>query len=244
MALYPLWQWLVLLPVMVVVTVVAAVLAALVALAGFPRAANLHVAARWARAIAWLTPMRVEIEGMQHVDPERSYVVVANHLSQYDIPLIYGFSRLDLRWVIKAEVLRIPFVAHGCRAIGHIFIDRGNPDQARQAINDAVERLPAGTGVLFFPEGTRSRSGELLPFRKGAFRVASDRGLAVLPMTVVGTEQLMPPGSLRIRPGRARLIIDRPIEPGAGTTEERVAQLSRAAREVIGRNLASARAGG
>lgn len=242
MALYPLWQWLVLAPVMVIVTVIAAVLAALVALAGFPRAANLHVAARWARAIAWLTPMRVEIEGLEHIDPERSYVVVANHLSQYDIPLIYGFSRLDLRWVIKAEVLRIPFVAHGCRAIGHIFIDRGNPDQARQAINDAVERLPAGTGVLFFPEGTRSRNGELLPFRKGAFRVASDRDLAVLPMTVIGTEKLMPPGSLRICPGRARLIIAPPIEPPEGTTEQRVAELSRTARDVIAGNLAAARA--
>ncbi|MGB0513415.1 MAG: lysophospholipid acyltransferase family protein, partial [Wenzhouxiangellaceae bacterium] len=193
--LYRVWQWLVLVPVMIVVTLVAAPLAVILSLAGYPSQANLQVAARWARIIAWLTPMKIEIEGMQHVDPGQSYVVVANHLSQYDIPLIYGFCGLDLRWVIKAEVGRIPFVAQGCRAIGHIFIDRGNPEKARKAINDAVARLPAGTGVLFFAEGTRSRSGELMPFRKGAFRVAVDRGLPVLPMTVIGTRDLMPPGS-------------------------------------------------
>ncbi|PKL94820.1 MAG: hypothetical protein CVV18_07730, partial [Gammaproteobacteria bacterium HGW-Gammaproteobacteria-8] len=209
MMLYPLWQWLVLIPLAVVVTVLTALIAVLVSLAGFSGFANLQVAPRWARIIAWLTPMRVELEGFENVEPGRSYVVVANHLSQYDILLIYGYCGLDLRWVMKAEIGVIPFVAQGCRAIGHIFIDRSNPEQARAAINRAVGELPAGAGVLFFAEGTRSRSGELMPFRKGAFRVAADRGMAILPMTVVGTREILPPGSMRIRPGRARLIIGR-----------------------------------
>jgi len=218
LALYPLWQWLVLVPATAAWTVVSALAAIALSLTGRPGAANVQVAARWARLIAYITPMRVEVIGRENVDPRRSYVVVANHLSQYDIPLIYGFSGMDLRWVMKAELGRVPFIAQGCRAIGHIFIDRGNPDQARQTINDAVAALPEGTGVLFFAEGTRSRSGELMAFRKGAFRVAVDRGLAVLPMTVIGTRALLPPGSLRIRPGRARLVIGAPIEPGCETT--------------------------
>jgi len=243
MALYPIWQWCGLLPSMIVVTIIAAILAVVVSLAGYPRAANLHIAARWARMIAWLTPMKVEIQGSEHIDPNQSYVVVANHLSQYDIPLIYGFCGIDLRWVIKAEVLRIPFVAQGCRAIGHIFIDRGNPEQARAAINRAVARLPEGTGLLFFPEGTRSRSGALMSFRKGAFRVAADRDLPILPMTVVGTDKLMPPTSLRIRPGRARLIVDRPIRSDLESAEARARALRRQARDVIASNLAAERAG-
>ena len=235
--LYAFWQWLVLVPAAVLVTVIAAPIAILISLAGHPSVANLQVAARWARIIARLTPMPVEIEGLEQLEPGRSYVVVANHLSQYDIPLIYGFCGLDLRWVMKSEIGAIPFVAQGCRAIGHIFIDRGNPEQARAAINEAVGRLPPGTGVLFFAEGTRSRSGALMPFRKGAFRVAADRGLAVVPMTVIGTREILPPGSLRIRPGRARLIVGRPIEPGSGPVDEVVHDLCLRTRETIARTL-------
>ncbi|MBY6205788.1 lysophospholipid acyltransferase family protein [Halomonas denitrificans] len=214
--LYPLWMWLILLPAVVLFTIIAAPVAILVCLFGGQRFANLRIAALWARLIARLTPVRVEIEGMENVEPGRSYVVVANHQSQYDIPVIYGYCGLDLRWVMKAEIGRIPFVAQGCRAIGHIFIDRSDPEQARAAINRAVADLPDGTGVLFFPEGTRSRSGELLRFRKGAFRVAIDRGLPVLPMTVTGTRDILEPGSFRVRPGRARLVIHPPIEPEPG----------------------------
>ncbi|MDT8449233.1 MAG: lysophospholipid acyltransferase family protein [Wenzhouxiangellaceae bacterium] len=235
--LYPLWQWAVLVPVMVLATIVAALLAVLLSAFGFKRAANIHVAARWARLIAYLTPMRVEIEGRENIEPGQSYVVVANHRSQYDIPLIYGFCGLDLRWVIKAEIGRLPFVAQGCRAIGHIFIDRGNPDQARAAINDAVAKLPPGTSVLFFAEGTRSRNGELLPFRKGAFRVAADRGLPVLPMTVTGTRAILPPGSLRIRPGRGRLVIHPPIRPQPGAADQVVGELCARTRSAIAAEL-------
>ncbi|MDT8438014.1 MAG: lysophospholipid acyltransferase family protein [Wenzhouxiangellaceae bacterium] len=237
---YPLWQWLVLIPAAVLVTILGWFFTVLVSLAGRPDIANTQVAARWARVIAWLTPMPVEVLGREHIQPGQSYVVVANHLSQYDIPLVYGYSGLDLRWVIKAELGRIPFVAHGCRAIGHIFIERGNPEQARQAINDAVARLQPGTGVLFFAEGTRSRSGELMPFRKGAFRVAADRGLPVLPVTVLGTWQILRPGSLKIRPGPARLVFHAPIEPVRGSADEAATDLSRRTHAVIASELAKA----
>jgi len=239
--LYPLWLWLVLLPMVVLYTMIAAPLAMLVCLFGRQRFANTQIAARWARLIAQMTPVDLEIEGAEHIEPGRSYVVVANHQSQYDIPVIYGYSGLDLRWVMKAEVGRIPFVAQGCRAIGHIFIDRSDPEQARSAINAAVRRLGDGTGILFFPEGTRSRTGQLLPFRKGAFRVAVDRGWAVLPMTVTGTRNILPPGSLRIRPGRARLVIHPPIEPkdraSAASTDDVVGDLMTRSRAIIADGL-------
>jgi 1-acyl-sn-glycerol-3-phosphate acyltransferase len=235
--LYPLWLWLVLLPVVVAYTMIAAPIAMVVCLFGGQRFANLEIAARWARLIARLTPVDLEIVGAEHIEAGRSYVVVANHQSQYDIPVIYGYSGLDLRWVMKAEIGRIPFVAQGCRAIGHIFIDRSNPEQARTAINAAVRRLGAGTGILFFPEGTRSRTGQLMPFRKGAFRVAADRGWSVLPMTVSGTRDILAPGGFRVRPGRARLTIHPPIEPDAvgqgGSVDSVVQDLQRRSRAAI-----------
>lgn len=211
LALYPVWQWLVFIPIAVVATLIGAVLSILISLLISPRVANLYVAVPWCHIIAFFAPVRVEVEGMEHVDRDQSYVVVANHQSQFDIPVIYGFCGLDLRWVMKAELGKVPFVAQGCRAIGHIFVNRSDPDQARTAINQAIGRLKSGTGILFFAEGTRSRSGKLLAFKKGAFRVAIDQQLPILPMTVVGTRDVLPAGSLRIRPGRVRLIIHPPI---------------------------------
>lgn len=233
--LYPLWQWLVFIPVAVVATIFAGLAAVPTALVS-PRAANLQIAVRWSRLLAWLTPARVEVEGAEHVELGQSYVVVANHQSQFDIPVIYGFCGLDLRWVMKAELRRIPFVASGCRAIGHIFIDRSNPEQARQAINLAVSRLQAGTGILFFPEGTRSRSGELLPFKKGAFRVAVDQELPVLPLTVSGTREVMPAGSLSLCPGTVRLQIHPPVSTVGSTTAD-IEPLKEAVRATIASGL-------
>ena len=211
---YPLWQWLVFVPVAVVVTMLSAILAVPTALIS-PRIANTQIAARWARILASATLVNVEIDGLEHIDPNRSYVVVANHQSQFDIPLIYGYCGLDLRWVMKAELRKLPFVSAGCRAIGHIFIDRSDPEQAREAINQAVARLRHGTGLLFFPEGTRSRSGRLLPFKKGAFRVAVDQQMDILPMTVIGTRDVLPADSVRLRPGTVRLKIHPPISTGS-----------------------------
>lgn len=231
-SLYPLWQWLVVVPVIVVTTMIGGILAALVATLISPRLANLYIAVPWCRLVAGITPMRVDVEGREHLPEQRACVVVANHQSQYDIPLIYGFCGLDLRWVMKAELGRVPFVAQGCRAIGHIFIDRSDPDQSRDAINRAVGALPDGTGVLFFAEGTRSRDGRLLPFKKGAFRVAVDKGLPVVPMTVTGTRDVLPSGSLKIRPGRARLIIHPAVET-AGLTDADVRGLCNRVRDII-----------
>ncbi len=236
LALYPLWQWLVFIPIAVLATLVGALLAVPVALLISPRVANLYVAVPWCHVLAFCAPVKVEVEGLEHVDPEQSYVVVANHQSQFDIPVIYGFCGLDLRWVMKAELNRVPFVASGCRAIGHIFVNRSDPDQARSAINQAIGRLRPGTGILFFAEGTRSRSGRLLPFKKGAFRVAIDQQWPVLPMTVVGTRDVMPADSVRIRPGRVRLVIHPPVR-----TEELdlgdLRALSRQVQDTIGRAL-------
>lgn len=222
LALYPLWQWLVYVPLVALFTVIGALIAIPLALLVSPRLANLYVAVPWGRFLCAGAPVKVEIEGLDHVDTRQSYVLVANHQSVFDIPVIYGYCGLDLRWVMKAELRKLPFVAQGCRAIGHIFIDRSDPDQARAAINQAVARLKPGTGILFFPEGTRSSDGRLLTFKKGAFRVAIDRQLPVLPVTVSGTREVMPAKGVRVRPGRVVLRFHPPIRTeGLGASDLR-----------------------
>ena len=210
---YQLYAWLFFFPVATVITIIAGWLVVILSWLISPRWASKHIARRWARLLAWLTPMPVTVEGAEHVDSSRSCVVVANHVSQFDILALYGWLDLDLKWVIKKELEKLPGIGIGCRKAGHIFVDRRNPEQARNAVNDALGRIRDGIGILFFAEGTRSLDGRLLPFKKGAFRIATNQGLPVLPVTVLGTGQVLPAKTMKLFPGRAKIVVHPMIEP-------------------------------
>lgn len=210
---YQLYAWLFFYPVAILITLISGWLVVILSWLVSPRWASRHIARRWARLLAFLTPMPVTLEGGQHVDGSRSCVVVANHVSQFDILALYGWLDLDLKWVIKKELEKLPGIGVGCRKAGHIFVDRKDPAQARQAVNDALHRIRDGIGILFFAEGTRSLDGRLLPFKKGAFRIAVAQGLPVLPVTVIGTGEVLPAKSLRLFPGRARVVVHPMLEP-------------------------------
>lgn len=215
---YQLYVWLVFLPLVAVLTVLASTLSVLAAITISPNWASRHVAARWARLLAKLTPVAITVEGVEHARPSQSYVVVANHQSQYDILLLYGWLDLDLKWVMKKELRKVPGIGIGCEKVGHIFVDRLRPAAAKQAIADALDRLGDGVGILFFAEGTRSLDGKLLPFKKGAFITAIEQGLPVLPVTIIGTRNILPAKTLRLFPGHARMVIHPEITTdGLGT---------------------------
>lgn len=209
---YQAYAWFILFPVGAMLTLSAGLLTALFATLVNPRFASRHFAAPWARLIAWLTPMAVSVQGCAHADRKRTYVVVCNHQSLYDIMLVYGWLDLDLKWVIKQELRKIPGVGIGCEKAGHIFIDRNDPRQARACVKLALERLGDGVGILFFAEGTRSLDGKLLPFKKGAFRLAIEQQLPVLPVTLLGTREILPAKTLRVFPGHASMFIHPAIE--------------------------------
>lgn len=227
--LYQVYAWLFLIPVSALWSLLCGWGAVLGATFISPRFASRRIGGLWARMIGWLTPMLVSIEGEEHIDPRATYVVVCNHSSQYDILLVYGWLDLDLRWVMKQELRNIPGIGAGCEKVGHILVDRSKPEEAKKIINDALARIGDGVGILFFPEGTRSRDGRLLRFKKGAFRIAADQQLPILPLTLLGTHEIMPAKSLFITPGRARIVIHPPIEPGGKSATE----LMLRAREAI-----------
>lgn len=230
--LYQVYIWLIFFPLGLTLTFLSGWLTVLAAFVFSPRIASRYVAGTWARLIGWLTPMFVTVEGVQYADPRRSFVVVCNHQSEYDIFLVYGWLKLDLKWVMKAELRKIPGVGIGCEKAGHIFIDRSNPEQARQAVRRALDRVGDGIGILFFPEGTRSMDGRLKPFKKGAFRTAAAQGLPILPVTLVGTRDIQRPKSLLIFPGRVRMVIHPPIEV-RGDSPEQIMELMQRTRDVI-----------
>mgnify|MGYP001595693437 FL=1 len=217
---YQLYVWLIFVPLLVVLTFLFATLTLVSAALVNSSFASRTFGSAWARSLSYLTPMRVEIEGAEYVDRAQSYIVTSNHQSMYDILVIYGFSGLDLKWVMKKDLRTVPFIGYGCEAAGHIFVERRNPKQAKQAIAAALEKLSKGIGILFFPEGTRSSGDRMLPFKKGAFRTAIDQQLPVLPLTVTGTDKILPNKTLALFPGKATITIHEPIETAGMTTAD------------------------
>ena len=217
---YQLYVWLIFVPIVMVLTVIFSTLTVVFATLVSPHFASRVFAVTWAKLAAWLTPVRVTVDGSEFAEPDRSYVVACNHQSMYDILVVYGWLRLDLKWVMKKELRKMPAIGIGCEKAGHIFVERRNPKQAAKAITEALERLGNGIGILFFPEGTRSLDGHLLPFKKGAFRTAIDQQIPLLPVTVVGTRDILPAKSLRLFPGSARLVIHPAIETRGMTLDD------------------------
>jgi len=211
--LYQVYAWLIFLPIVILLTFLFSTLTIIFASLVNPEWASRVFAATWGKVLATLTPVRVTVEGAENAHQGQSYVVVINHQSQYDILVVYGWLKLDLKWVIKKELRKMPGIGLGCEKAGHIFVDRRDPKQARRAIGEALSRLNHGVGILFFPEGTRSLDGRLLPFKKGAFRLAKDQGLPILPVTLVGTRDILPARSLTPFPGSVRMVIHPAIHP-------------------------------
>lgn len=229
---YQLYAWVIFVPLASILTLVFSLLTVLFATLVGPNFASRIFPPIWARCCALLTPISVRVEGAGNALDSRTYVVASNHQSMYDILVIYGWLGLNLKWVMKMELRRIPAIGIGCAKCGHIFVERRNPKQAAAAIRDALEHVGDGVGILFFPEGTRSLDGRLLPFKKGAFRTAIEQKLPLLPVTVVGTREIIPSKSLRLFPGTARLVIHPAIETD-GLTPEDADALSQRARAVI-----------
>ena len=236
--LYQPYKYLVVAPVLGLATAFFATLALVLSLFTSSREASRLAGVPWARVMAWVTPMRVEVEGRENIDPHQSYVLVSNHQSQYDIFMLYGWLGVDFKWVMKQELRKVPGVGVACERLGHIFIDRSNHAAAIATLEAARTKIVDGTSVIFFPEGTRSTDGRLLRFKRGAFRMAVDLGLPILPLTVTGTRDVLPANTSDVMPGSARLIIHEPISI-EGVTVEGCQELSDRVREVIASSLPS-----
>ena len=217
--LYQPYKLLIFLPIMVITTNVIGATIVLVLALGFQRLAH-ALPVLWARINALATPSRVRIQGQENAVPGQSYVIVANHQSHFDILALYGWLGLDFRWVMKMELRKIPVLGLACERLGHVYIDRSNSQRAQASINAAKKQLVGGTSILFFPEGTRSLDGRLLPFKRGAFKLAKELQLPILPVTIIGSHDILPAKTLNLFPGSMDIIIHPPIAVDANTSEE------------------------
>jgi 1-acyl-sn-glycerol-3-phosphate acyltransferase len=173
-----------------------------------------RIVVAWSRA--WLVPagVRLEVEGAEHVDPDASYVVTANHLSNIDVMVCFVALPVPIRYLAKRELFSVPVLAQAMRAIGIVEVDRrnaGSPNILESVNRQSRAVIDRGHSLIIYPEGTRSRTGELRPFKKGAFTMAIQAGMPVLPVTIHGTREIWKPMTPWIRPGTVRVVIDRPI---------------------------------
>jgi 1-acyl-sn-glycerol-3-phosphate acyltransferase len=194
-----------------VATIIGAVLALISRLFDSSGDTVLRLARLWSRSILAVGGVQVVADSRARLDPARPYVFMANHLSTVDIWATLVALPVPVRMIAKKQLAAIPLLGWAMSAGRFIFIDRQNPAAARRSIDRARERIRSGHSVLLFPEGTRSRTGQLLPFKKGGFHLAVDAGVPIVPVAIRGSRPTMPPGSLLLRAGRVEVVIGAPI---------------------------------
>ena len=201
--------------------------------------AAFRVAQWWAWANLKLTATHVAVDGLEHLDPRRSYVFVSNHRSNLDVlALVSALWDFQLRWVAKEELFRVPLFGWALRATKQILVNRADHAQAVASLAAAKQRMRDGISVVFFPEGTRGRGGDMLPFKKGGFVFAIETGATIVPIAITGTARILPrAGWIVRRGGDVRVSICRPIPTRAYPIERRDALLGDV-REAIATRLA------
>ena len=231
--IYQPYKWIIFVPWLVLTTLFFGSLTVFLVVFTNPRIASFIGGTVWARLNSYMTPMFVTVLGRENIDKMQSYVIVSNHQSHYDIFVLYGWLGVDFKWVMKQELRKIPGLGIGCEKIGHIFIDRSDRQRAVAAINAAKNTIVNGTSVIFFPEGSRSMGSKLGTFKKGAFKIALDLGIPVLPITIIGTREILPPKTINLLPGRVKMIIHKPIDI-SGYSNDNLNELVKRTKEIIG----------
>jgi 1-acyl-sn-glycerol-3-phosphate acyltransferase len=175
--------------------------------------------------------IRFEIEGREHIPTGRACIFMANHVSNLDGPALVAHLPGRASFFLKRPLMKIPILGYAFKLANFIPVDRtGNAAGAQHAVDEARRVLTRGLHITIFVEGTRSAGGQMLPFKKGPFYLATESGAPCIPISIYGTEKIIPWGSLRIHPGRAHIIFHPPVDPSAYATRD---DLSNAVRAVI-----------
>lgn len=209
--LYVIYLWLFMVPLFLVLTLLTALTTIIGCLLGRERIFAYYPGMIWSRLTCYMALCPVEVKGREHIERKKSYVFVANHQGAFDIFLIYGFLGVPVRWVMKAGIMKIPFVGSACRAAGFIPVDNSTTKTAARSVEEAEKALRKGASVVVFPEGSRTYDGKMIRFKKGAYQMAFDQHLSIVPITLNGPYNVLPIGSLNIKRHRMEMIIHPPI---------------------------------
>lgn len=211
--LYRLYLLVVALPVLLAVTVLTSLVTIAGPFFGAGSWSGYYPMHFWARVFCVMTLVRVRVRGRENIDRATSYVFVANHQGAYDIFSIAGWLNHNFRWMMKASLRRIPLVGYACEKSHQIYVDNTSPSRLRTTMERAEQVLSRGMSLVVFPEGARTLDGRMHNFKKGAFLLASEFRLPVVPVTVDGSYDVMRRTTMIPHWGTIRLTIGKPIEP-------------------------------
>ncbi len=214
MFFYRIYQFTIMWPLLLLATILTASITIVFSILGMGRWAGYWFPHWWARIFCVLSMVRVRVRGRENISQGTSYVFVANHQGAYDIFAVYGYLGHNFRWMMKKGLSKIPLVGYSCKVSGHIYVDNSTPAAVRRTMATAEKQLAGGMSVVVFPEGSRTPDGKLHSFRRGAYQLAMEFNLPVVPVTIDGAYDVMPRSALLPRYGTITLTIHRPIQPG------------------------------
>lgn len=212
--LFRIYQWLIAAPIFIVATFITALVTIIGTSLSSGHFWGYYPAHIWSRFCCALVFVRVKVVGRENINPKTSYIFVANHQGAFDIWSVYGYLNHDFKWLMKKSLEKIFMVGYSCKRAGHVFVDDSSVSSIRETIADAESKLKDGMSLVIFPEGSRSWDGSMGAFKRGAFMLAAEFRLPVVPITINGAFKVMPRYTYNITPGTITLTIHKPIEPG------------------------------
>lgn len=226
------YQWVIFMPIFIVITLLTA-LTVMFMVPIFGSKFWGYVPPKWwSRLTCWLALCRVSSRGHENLNPDQSYVFVANHQGAFDIFLIYGFLNQNIKWVQKQSLRKLPFVGYASEKAGHVFVDNSTPGARANTIERAKEQIVDGVSMVIFPEGARTMTGKLARFKRGAYYLAKDMKLPIVPLTLNGPYNVLKRHHYLINPGKLELVIHKPI-PTDQLTESDIPALMDHTKEII-----------
>jgi 1-acyl-sn-glycerol-3-phosphate acyltransferase len=190
--LYRIYQLFIAAPIMLVATILTAFTVTIGCTLGNGHFWGYYPAKWWSWLMIRMFLLPVTVEGRENINRDQSYVFVANHQGAFDIFLIYGFLNHQFKWMMKRQLAKMPFIGFACAASHQIFVDRSKPSKIKETITKALKILQGGMSVTAFPEGSRTFTGHMGIFRRGAFMLADDLQLPVVPLTINGSYNVKP----------------------------------------------------
>ena len=180
---------------------------------GDPKGRRVHAycAVPWAKSVLWVCGVKVRVQGLQNLEANVPRIYMVNHQSYFDIFALLANLPVQFKFVLKEELMRIPFLGPAMRKAKYVGIAREDPRKAVKSMNEAADRFREGSSILIFPEGTRSPDGQLQSFKPGGFHLALKVKGDIVPVSIVGTHRIVPKGSLRIQKGKSVMVIGKPI---------------------------------
>lgn len=212
--IFRIYQWLIAYPILLILTILTALVTILTTTLSGNHFWGYYPAHIWSKCVCYLLFIKVKVKGRENIDKNTSYVFVANHQGAFDIWAIYGFLNHNFKWLMKKGLEKIFLVGYACRKAGHIFVDDTKLASIKDTIKESEETLRDGMSLVIFPEGSRTWDGKMIPFKRGAFMLASEFYLPVVPLTIDGSFKAMPRFTYNATPCTITLTIHPPVFPG------------------------------